>query len=109
MPVAHYHLRAKPIGKSGTANAVAAAAYRSGGRGGVASAAYRTAERLTEDNGRVYNFTAKKGVEDAFILVPEGAPIWAEDRGKLWNAAEAFETRANGRVATELEIFPERA
>ena len=104
MPVAHYHLRAKPIGKSGTVNAVAAAAYRSGGRGVVATAAYRAAERLTEDSGRVYDFTAKKGVEDAFILVPKDAPIWSEDRGKLWNAAEAAEKRANGRVATELEI-----
>ena len=38
------------------------------------------------------------------LVTPEGAPAWAENRERLWNAAEAAETRKNSTVAREFEI-----
>ncbi len=37
-------------------------------------------------------------------LAPANAPSWAQDRAQLWNAAERAEPRANGRLATEIEL-----
>src|SRR3546814_20655015 len=34
------------------------------------------------------------------------APEWADDRERLWNAAELAETRKNATVAREYEIAP---
>ena len=33
--------------------------------------------------------------------MPEGAPAWARERERLWNAAKAAETRKNSTVARE--------
>ena len=37
-------------------------------------------------------------------MAPEGAPVWAQDRAALWNAAEARETRINSVTAREWEL-----
>lgn len=91
--MAIYHLSAKPIS-------------RSSGRSAVAAAAYRCAVRLTNDrDGMVHDFTAKKGVEHAEIVLPKGVVAdWALDRSALWNAAEFSENRKDSRVAREFEI-----
>ena len=52
----------------------------------------------------MHDYSRKQGVEDAFILVPEGAPDWVRDRAALWNAAEAAEVRGNAVVAREWEL-----
>ncbi|TNC45244.1 hypothetical protein FHG66_20270, partial [Rubellimicrobium rubrum] len=54
--------------------------------------------------GRVHDYQAKSGVEQSFIVAPEGAPDWAQDRQALWNAAEARETRSNSVTAREWEL-----
>ena len=72
--MASYHLAVKTVKRSAGRSATAAAAYRSGG------------VIACEREGRVHNDSRKAGVEDAFILAPEGAPDWALDRAALWNA-----------------------
>lgn len=90
--MASYHLSVKTIKRSAGRSATAAAAYRAG------------CEIACEREGRVHDYSRKLGVEDAFILTPDGAPDWAQDRAALWNAAEARETRANSVTAREWEL-----
>ena len=78
---------------------------RAKGRSIVAAAAYRSGERLEDARtGEVFDYRARGGVEDTFILTRDGAAAWGQDRECLWNGAEAAEPRANGRLATELEL-----
>ena len=90
--MASYHLSVKTI-------------KRSAGRSATAAAAYRSASTIACDReGRMHDYTAKRGVEVCFILAPEGAPDWVQDRAALWNAAEARETRSNSVTAREWEL-----
>ncbi len=90
--MASYHLSVKSVS-------------RGQGRSAVAAAAYRSASRLAcEREGRVHDYGRKRGVEAAFVVAPEDAPAWAADRERLWNAAEAAETRKNSVVAREWEL-----
>ncbi|WP_425287753.1 Ti-type conjugative transfer relaxase TraA [Pseudorhizobium banfieldiae] len=92
-PLAIYHASMKPV-------------PRSSGRSAVAAAAYRSGDRLTnERDGRTHDFLRKQGIAHAEIVLPEGvSEDWALDRSKLWNAAEAAESRKDARVAREFEI-----
>ncbi len=85
-----YHCAIKPVSRSAGRSAVAAAAYRAG----VMLVDART--------GLTHDYTRKRGVVLSGIVVPPGCG-WAENRANLWNTLEA-KTRANGRVATEMEI-----
>ena len=90
--MASYHLSVKTI-------------KRSAGRSVTAAAAYRAGERLEcQREGRVHDYTRKQGIEETFILAPEHAPAWAQDRSALWNAAEASETRKNSVTGREWEL-----
>ena len=90
--MASYHLSVKTV-------------KRSAGRSATAAAAYRSASVIECDReGRVHDYTAKRGVEACFILAPAVAPDWAQDRAALWNAAEARETRSNSVTAREWEL-----
>src|SRR3546814_7361321 len=74
------------------------------GRSAVAAVADRAGVALeNERDGLVHDYTRRSGVEDAFIVVPEGAE-WAQDRSALWNAAEAAEKRKDAKVAREYEL-----
>ncbi|QFT75759.1 MULTISPECIES: MobQ family relaxase [unclassified Ruegeria] len=78
---------------------------RSAGRSSTAAAAYRAGERIEcQREGRLHDYTAKRGIEETFILTPENAPSWAQDRAALWNAAEESETRRNSVTAREWEL-----
>lgn len=90
--MASYHLSVKTVKRSGGRSATAAAAYRSG------------TVIACEREGRVHDYTAKRGVQDCFILAPEGAPDWVQERAALWNAAEARESRSNSVTAREWEL-----
>ena len=90
--MASYHLSVKTV-------------KRSAGRSATAAAAYRSASVIECDReGRMHDYTAKRGVEACFILAPDDAPEWAQDRAALWNAAEARETRSNSVTAREWEL-----
>ncbi|MGE4046481.1 MAG: MobQ family relaxase [Acetobacteraceae bacterium] len=87
-----YHCSVKSVG-------------RAKGRSVVAAAAYRSGTRLEDERtGEVFDYRARGGVVDTFIIAPENAPAWARDRAQLWSRAELAEGRANGRLATELEL-----
>ena len=90
--MASYHLSVKTI-------------KRSAGRSATAAAAYRVGERIEcQREGRVHDYTRKQGIEETFILTPKDAPDWAQDRSRLWNEAEASETRRNSVTAREWEL-----
>lgn len=90
--MASYHLQVKTV-------------KRSAGRSATAAAAYRAGEAITcEREGRVHDYSRKQGIASSFILAPEGAPQWVQDRAALWNAAEAAEVRGNAVVAREWEL-----
>ena len=89
--MAIYHLSVKSIS-------------RSAGRSVVAAAAYRAGQELTDERqGLTHDYTRKQGVEDAFIVAPDGAN-WAQDRNALWNAAEAAEKRKDAKTGREYEL-----
>lgn len=90
--MASYHLSVKTV-------------KRSAGRSATAAAAYRAGEEIScEREGRVHDYTAKRGIAESFIIAPQVAPDWAQDRAALWNAAEARETRRNSVTAREWEL-----
>ena len=90
--MASYHLSVKTV-------------RRSQGRSATAAAAYRSAERIVcEREGRVHDYGRKQGVEATILVLPERAPEWAQDRERLWNAAEAAERRKDSVVAREWEL-----
>ena len=90
--MASYHLSVKTI-------------KRSAGRTATAAGAYRAGERIEcQREGRIHDYTRKQGIEETFIIAPENAPAWAQDRSKLWNEAEASETRRNSVTAREWEL-----
>ena len=90
--MAIYHLSVKPISRSAGRSATAAAAYRAG------------VEIADERTGEVHDYRRKGGVESADIVLPDGAPEWATNRGALWNAAEKAEKRKDACVAREYEV-----
>jgi hypothetical protein len=99
--VALCRLEAKIISRSGGRSAVGAASYRTG-KCATSAAAYRAgAELKDERTGAVYNYTRKRGVMGAEILLPEDAPEWMRDRGQLWNAVEKAEKRADAQLARD--------
>lgn len=80
---------------------------RSAGRSATAAAAYRVGERVEcQREGRIHDYTRKRGIEETFILTPKDAPDWATDRSRLWNEVEASETRRNSVTAREWELAP---
>ena len=90
MPTFHYHTEA--LG-------------RARGRSAVAAAAYRAGERLRDERrGRWYDFRRRRGVAVSELALPAQAPRWLGERSRLWNHAEACESRANARVAREVRL-----
>lgn len=78
---------------------------RSHGQSATAAAAYRSALKIRDERtGELHDYSRKGGVLHRELVVPAGAPDWARQRERLWNAAEAAETRRNSTVAREFEI-----
>lgn len=90
--MAIYHLSVKPISRSAGRSATGAAAYRAG------------CEITDERTGLVHDYRRKGGVESTDIVLPDGAPAWAQNRARLWNAAELAEKRKDSCVAREYEV-----
>jgi hypothetical protein len=90
--VAIYHLSIKIIS-------------RGKGKPAVAAAAYRAAEKITSEyDGRVNDYTRKRGVVHTEIILPDHAPVEYQDRAVLWNAAEKAEKNGNAQLAREIEV-----
>ena len=108
--MAIYRFEAKVISRGGGRSTVGAASYRSGkwatsARGGntaTAAAAYRAGAELEDERtGQRFDYTKKRGVMGAEIMLPEGAPAWMQDRSALWNAVEAIEKRKDLQLARD--------
>ena len=95
------------------------AVSRGDGRSATAAAAYRACCVIEcEREGRTHDYSRKRGLDIAGIVLPAGAPAWACDRARLWNAAELRERngkrggnagafKANAQVARDyLFTFP---
>ena len=93
--MAIYHLSVKPVS-------------RGVGRSSTAASAYRAAVRVADERtGETFDYTRKRGVEHAEIVLPSATAAdadWARDRQQLWNAAERAEQRKDARVAREYEV-----
>jgi ATP-dependent exoDNAse (exonuclease V) alpha subunit len=75
---------------------------RAAGRSIVAAAAYRSGSKLIDQRtGESADYTRRQGVIHTEILAPQGAPKWALDRARLWNAVEAGERRKDAQLARE--------
>ena len=89
--MAIYHLSAKIIS-------------RKTGRSATAAAAYRAGEAITDQRtGEVHDYTQKRGVEHAEIILPSGVN-WTPERAELWNAVEAKNKRQDAQVAREFVV-----
>jgi ATP-dependent exoDNAse (exonuclease V) alpha subunit len=82
---------------------------RGAGRSATAAAAYRAGERIRDERtGVLHNYSRRTDVHHKEILLPaglEGADgAWATDRERLWNAAEAVESRRDARLAREYQV-----
>ena len=77
---------------------------RKAGRSSTAAAAYRACEKIVDQRtGEVHDFTRKRGMESADIVMPSGS-TWQPDRAELWNAVEAKNKRADAQVAREFLV-----
>lgn len=90
--MAIFHLQAKIHG-------------RADGGGVVGKAAYRACVAIRDERqGLAFDYTRKRGLALAEILLPEIAPGWMQERGSLWNAVEASEKRKDAQLAREFEL-----
>jgi hypothetical protein len=57
-----------------------------------------------ERTGERYDYSRKRGVLGAEIILPDGAPSWMLDRSALWNAVEIIEKRKDAQLARDFVI-----
>lgn len=102
--MALYRFEAKIISRAGGRSSVGAAAYRTG-KCATASAAYRAgATMVDERTGKRFDYSKKKGVHGAEVMLPLAAPRWMQDRTQLWNAVEKIEKRHDAQLARDFVI-----
>ena len=78
---------------------------RSDGRSAVAAAAYRNGSSMRDfANKTTHDYTRREKLGPSFTVVGGRVVSQAVPSEKLWNAAEAAETRKNSTVARELVI-----
>ena len=82
---------------------------RSAGGDARSMAAYQMCSRLTAGD-RQLDFTRKsKEHQGRLMLMPSGAPSWAQEPQQLWDRAEASERRGDAQSARLLEFSIPRA
>lgn len=78
---------------------------RGKGESSVAAAAYRAGLHLIDSRTSIrYDYSKRSGVAFHHMLAPRHAPDWCLDPHLFWDINESHETRANARVAREVEI-----
>ena len=84
--MANYHLTIKHIS-------------RSTGRSAVSAAAYRSREKLYDERqGITFDYTKKKDLAHAEIILPENTSERWKDRETLWNEVERSEKRKDSKA-----------
>jgi hypothetical protein len=80
----------------------ASAVQRAKKRSATGAAAYRTGTRLVDvRTGVEYDYTRRRGVAAAYLIVPGASRIDAVDRQSLWAAVELKHTRGDAVPARE--------
>lgn len=87
--MAIYSLHTEPASRSSGKNAIAMAAYRSGGR------------LIDERTGEIKDYSRKQGIIETALIYPQAVNF---DRQTLWNMAERAEKRKDSRIAREIRI-----
>jgi ATP-dependent exoDNAse (exonuclease V) alpha subunit len=82
---------------------------RTESRQATAAAAYRAGEKIHDERtGDLHNHSRRQDVTHKEIMLPTrfaGESLeWAQDRSRLWNAAEKAESRRDARVAREFLV-----
>lgn len=78
---------------------------RGKGQSSVAAAAYRAGINLRDTTHKTTRKYGKRsGVVSQQMLAPDEAPRWCLDVRSFWDINEQQETRANARVAREVEV-----
>ena len=78
---------------------------RGGGKCAVSAAAYRSRDKLYDERlDMTFDYTKKKDLAYAEILLPENAPERLKDRQTLWNEVERVEKRKDARLSREVEL-----
>lgn len=90
--MAIYHAQIKNFSRGKGESATAAAAYRAGID--IADTRLRT----------LHAYSHRSGVVSHHMLAPAGAPSWCNNAATFFDAAEAWESRANAIVGRELEV-----
>jgi len=77
---------------------------RGQGHSATAAAAYRAGLRIEDERtGEVYDYTRKRGVDHAELVMPAGVDRWS-DRASFWNDVERANRRADSIVAREIQV-----
>ena len=96
-PICGYHLTAKAVSFGKGQSAVHTAAY---------NARSKPLEHERESK-QTNDYTKAGGLLLSFIMAPNEAKAWAQDRQELWNRAEASERQWNGQPARNVVVaFP---
>jgi Ti-type conjugative transfer relaxase TraA len=78
---------------------------RSSGRSSVAAAAYRSRDKIYDERqGMTFDYTKKKDLAYAEIMLPEKSPKRWKERSILWNEVEKTEKRKDAQLAREVEL-----
>ncbi|WP_235645617.1 MobA/MobL family protein [Xanthomonas citri] len=78
---------------------------RGKGQSSVAAAAYRAGINLRDTTHKTtHKYGKRSGVVSQQMLAPDGAPRWCLNVRSFWDINEQQETRANARVAREVEV-----
>jgi len=78
---------------------------RGKGRSAVSAAAYRAGEKIiSEYDGRINDYSRKRGIVHTEIMLPDNAPPEYSGRSVLWNAVEKVEQASNAQLAREIEV-----
>lgn len=83
---------------------------RADGRSATSAAAYRACCVVEcEREGKIHDYTGKRGHLASGIVLPPGSPRWARDRASLWNAAEMRERNKDKRAKSEFKANAQTA
>ncbi|WP_077324114.1 MobQ family relaxase [Virgibacillus siamensis] len=77
---------------------------RGKGQSSIAAAAYRSSEKLYSERYDKINDYSRLVKPDSFILSPDNAPKWTNNREQLWNEVEKIEKQKNAQLAREFNV-----
>lgn len=100
--MAIYHFSGQILGRKAKQNPNGS--YRPGSKA-AAAAAYRSGSQVRDyRTGETHDYSRRKGVAHAEILIPPGAAAWLQDRELLWGTVERMEKREDAQLAREFNM-----